>query len=182
MAKRWYVVQTKIKQETLAVQQLRQQRFDLFFPTFIKPVRDRKTGKIIKKILPLFPSYLFVQFDIKRNKRWQSILNTRGVQSLVGCTERYVSPVPKGCVEEILLKRDPKGHILIVDCIEKMAEFLPNQQLKIRGETYENIIATYCNHSENRVNVLLSLLGRPVRVSLALDDVQPLSHTEAERR
>lgn len=175
MSKRWYVVQSKLGQEKLAAQELRKQRFDIFFPTFIRKSRCKRTGKPSDSISPLFPSYLFVEFDVKRNKRWQKINNTRGVKTLLACTEKTVSPVPKGCVEAILAKRDRKGHVSLEDCMGSIIKFLPEQQLKIIGGAYDNVIATYCNHSEKRVIVLLSLLNRKLQVSLPLESVQPVS-------
>lgn len=175
MGKRWYVVQSKLQQEKLATQELRKQRFDVFYPTFIKKSRCKRTGKTTDVVSPLFPSYLFVEFDVVRNKRWKSIKNTRGVKNLLACTETTISPVPKGCVEAIISKRDRRGHVSIEDCMGTVIKFLPDQALKIAAEGYENVIATYCNHSEKRVTVFLSLLNRKLQVSLPIESVQPIS-------
>ena len=54
----WIVVQTKPNCELKAKVNLVRQGFDVFFPKFLKPVCQ--FNKIKKKIMPLFPSNLFV--------------------------------------------------------------------------------------------------------------------------
>lgn len=173
MTKRWYVVQTKPNHESLALSQLRNQKFSVFFPVYTVKTKHNRTGVVTVKQLPLFPSYMFVQFDVDRNKRWQTINGTRGVLGLIGCTDEYLTPVPEGCVEDIIARADKRGVVVLKDCVETITEFTPGMSLGIRGENYKGLVATYCSNTEKRVSVLLTLLNRKMRVILPIDAVFP---------
>lgn len=179
--KRWYAVQTKAYQEALAYQELRNQNFSVYYPTYMEERKRTKDGSIFYKEFPLFPSYMFVQFDVKRNKRWRSIQYTRGVQALVGCTETYLSPLPKGCIEEIMARTGATGHVNLETAVAQLLEFTPNMKLIINRDAFAGHEATYCKHSGNRVTLLMTLLNRPVRLILPIDAVSP-APTSGDRR
>lgn len=174
MAKRWYVIQTKAGQEQQAVQEIKNQNFKVFYPTY---VYTRKTSKkkIVQRIMPLFPSYLFVQFDVKRNRRWKALASTRGVQRLVGYTDTHLSPVAPGCIEELIARIDAKGHIQLEESVAQILEFTPNMQLEVRNEAYKGLVGTYCSNTQKRVTLLLSLLGREIKVTLPVSAVRPVT-------
>lgn len=168
--KRWYVVQTKYNQELLAVENLRNQNFETFFPVYQKKRQDKKSGIIFDQTLPLFPSYVFVKFDVE-GCRWLKIASTRGVKSFVGYTDDYLSPLPQGCVEEIIARADQSGVVPIVPVFEDLLKFTPNMKLKIKNGSLAGLVGTYCNHSGNRVVLLLTLLNQKTRVSLPIHTV-----------
>lgn len=175
MAKRWYVVQTKPNHESIATLNLKDQKFSVFNPIYVHEYKHPKTKKILTRKMPLFPSYVFVQFDVNRHKRWKSINGTRGVVGLVGCYEAFLAPVPKGCVEDIIKRADKNGCILLETAMRSVFEFTPNMKLELVGENYKGLTGTYVSHSQNRVTVLLSLLGRTVRTIIPVTAVQPHS-------
>lgn len=169
---RWYVVQTKSYQESTAVIELRNQGFQIFYPTYLQQSINKNSGKVTEQIRPLFPSYLFVEFDPKVHPRWKSINGTRGVVGLVGYTEEYLSPVAAGCVEEIIARIDQAGRVPLEDVISEIIQFSPGMMLAIKTGALAGTLATYCNHSENRVTLLLTLLNQKLRVTLPLDAVE----------
>lgn len=173
MSKRWYVVQTKPTQEQTAAINLRSKKFTVFSPMYIHEYRSPKTKELLSRRLPLFPSYIFVQFDITRHKRWKGINGIRGVVGLVGCTEDYLSPVKEGCIEDIIARADEKGFIKLEEAVEQLFEFSPNMKLELKGENYQGLIGTYVSHSEKRVTLLLTLLNRNIRVILPIGAVRP---------
>ena len=73
--KDWFVVMTKLKQEQVARKNLLNQRFEVFLPQL-------NHSNINSGLIPLFPGYLFVSFDISR-PHWLKIGNTRGVKKLL---------------------------------------------------------------------------------------------------
>lgn len=167
---RWYVVQTKPGKETLAAYRLRLQNFEVFYPTFIKKTLGR--GKALSLVLPLFPSYMFVKFDITVNPHWKSINGTRGVQGLVGCTEDFCSPVKKGCIEEIMERVGETGHITFETEKAQPIEFKPGIKLEILNEGLRGFIGTYCNHTKKLVTLNITLLNKEVRVVLPIEAVK----------
>ncbi len=171
--KRWYVVQTKSHQEAQAIQHLKDQKFKTFFPKFMHTRIDMKTKKEVIKSIPMFPSYVFVQFDITRNRRWQSINGTRGVAGIIGYTKDFLTPLPIGCVEAIIARSNKKGFIDLEPTIAEIIKYSEGMKMMITTGSMAGTIATYCNHTENRVVLLLTLLSRPVKLSLPLDAVKP---------
>lgn len=172
--KRWYVVNTKSNQETLAASELKENGFKAFFPRYIKHYSHPKTKTVSERELALFPSYVFVQFDAQRNRRWQNIERMKGIIGLVGLMDDYLCPVPVGCIEEIIARCDRKGLIKLEETVKKVLKFHPNMPLYIKKGMFQGQVATYCNSSDNRVTLLLALLSKPLKLILPIDAVAEL--------
>lgn len=166
---RWYVVQTKTGQESLAVKEISNQNITVFHPTYVEKSTNRLNIKK-EKVLPLFPSYVFVQFDIARD-RWKCLNNTRGCVGLVGCGETYVTPLPEGCIEEIMSNLDDDGQVSLHKAMETVVNFEQGMELGIRGDSYEGVVGEYHSHSDTRVTLILTLLGRKNKIELPIESV-----------
>ena len=59
----WYLVQFKKNSHNIALQNLKRQGLQTFLP-LIKNTK-RKCSKFVNDIRPLFPGYLFVNFDLE---------------------------------------------------------------------------------------------------------------------
>ena len=70
--KKWYLIQTKPQQESIATKNLSNQGFEVFFPKAI----------IKNKTVSLFPGYLFIRLDDK-NQNWTPIRSTKGLSNFV---------------------------------------------------------------------------------------------------
>jgi transcriptional antiterminator RfaH len=92
---RWFVVQSRPRQELYAAQQLGRQDFHTFVPRLRKTVRHARRQRTV--LAALFPRYLFVALDLERD-RWRSVLGTFGVTTMIMDGERP-RPVPPGIVE-----------------------------------------------------------------------------------
>jgi hypothetical protein len=68
---RWFVAQTMYHRENLASLHLAAQNFRVFLPRFCKKVRHAR--KLHETIVPVFPGYVFVAFDVERD-RWRAWL------------------------------------------------------------------------------------------------------------
>lgn len=163
---RWYAAYTRPQAETRAGRELRQQGFEAFLPLERRLRRHaRRTDTVLR---PLFPRYLFVALDIER-QRWRAVDGTRGIVHLVRRGE-LPAPVPVGVVEDLRARADAEGTVPV----ETLALFAPGQKLQVvagpfAGHTgrYESLTA------DQRVVLLLELLGRPVEV------VVPSLHVDA---
>lgn len=77
---KWYVIYTKARQESRALENLQNQGFDVFLPTC--QIQKKQRGKIELTTEPLFSRYLFICLsDVTSN--WFPIKSTRGVSSLL---------------------------------------------------------------------------------------------------
>lgn len=77
---RWYVVHTKPRQETCALEQLARQGYDCFLP--MMSVQKIRRGKWIEETECLFRRYLFIRL-IAGQSNFSPIRSTRGVSGLV---------------------------------------------------------------------------------------------------
>src|SRR5260221_11971538 len=79
-AARWIVINTHPHSEHLALQNLERQEFESYCPMISK--RRSHARRVETVLRPLFPGYLFVRADAEMG-RWQPILSTYGVRSIV---------------------------------------------------------------------------------------------------
>lgn len=148
MTQRWYVVQTKPREEGRATYELERQGFLAFCPR----LRRRHLGVV--SLGPLFPGYIFCSLDIGLD-RWRSVNGTRGVLRLLSLDPESPSPVPVGVVEKLAATNDG-----IIDAVEDVIAFLPGQLLKFTGGPMAGRSGRVQRTSNGRVALLLSLLGR----------------------
>ena len=77
----WYVIQHKPGQGDRAVQNLRNQNFDCFYPKIL--VEKVRSGKRTRRLEPLFSGYLFINLH-NEDQDLSIMRSTRGVLRLVG--------------------------------------------------------------------------------------------------
>ena len=93
---RWYVVHTQPNNEGRAEANLRHQGFATYVPRYLRSRRHARRTETVAR--PLFPRYLFVSFDIARD-RWRAIYSTIGVRALIAVGEEPMA-VPEDVVNE----------------------------------------------------------------------------------
>ena len=165
---RWYVVHTQPRGEATAARHLARQGFTAFMPQYLK--RRRHARRIDWVRAPLFPRYLFVAMDIALT-RWRAIASTMGVSHLV-CNGDNPAPVPYGVVEDIRARIDDHGLVKL----EPRIPFRPGDLVKVlAGALADQIGFFQCATDEQRVILLLDMLGRRVTVKLPLADVAPVT-------
>jgi transcription antitermination factor NusG len=154
---RWFVIQTLARRESVASFQLEAQGFRIYSPRLRRTVRHAR--KLRETIAPLFPGYIFVVLDTKRDC-WSSINGTFGVARLL-CAQRCPIPVPTGVVEMLIAKGDDAG-LLLVD-----AGLRPGQSVSIvNGPFAQSLGVLERLDGKGRVRVLLTIMGGPVSVAM----------------
>jgi transcriptional antiterminator RfaH len=156
---RWYVAQTQPHAEGRAVGHLERQGFLPFLPRYLKRRRHARRTEIVG--VPLFPRYVFVSVDIAR-QRWHAIRSTIGIVRLI---ERKDGPVvvTPGIVEGLIARQDEQGFIRL----GSPAGLKAGDSVRVLGGAFEQCLGLLEQISdEERVTILLDLLGRKVRVSL----------------
>jgi transcriptional antiterminator RfaH len=154
---RWYVVHTQPNAEAKALAHLRNQRFRTYLPRVAK--RRRHARKVEEIAAPLFPRYLFVRLDLAA-ERWRAIRSTVGVADLVAHGDAP-APVPHGVVEAIRAREDERGLVVLGSA----ADFRQGDRVTIAEGALEGCVGLFeAATDDERVIVLLELLGREVRV------------------
>lgn len=163
---RWYVVHTRPRAEETALRNLLRQGFVGFLPRYLK--RRRHARRIERIPAPLFPGYLFVAMDLAK-ARWRAISSTIGVSHLV-CLGGSPVPVPDGVVEDIQARAAENGMI----AAEPAAPFSKGDRVQVLSGALADRTGFFdCASDEERVILLLDMLGRQVRVKVPLNAVAP---------
>jgi len=161
---RWYVVQSQPRAEAKALHHLQRQGYDAYLPRYLK--RRRHARKVDIVATPLFPRYLFVRFDVEA-VRWRAIRSTVGVTHMV-CYGDAPTPAPEGIVEGIRAREDELGYVAMTSDVP----FRRGETVRIcDGALADQLGLFECVTDEERVILLLDVLGRRIRVKLPLDSI-----------
>lgn len=163
--KQWFAVHTQPRGETLARLNLLRQGFDAYLPQYLKRRRHaRRTDWAAK---PLFPRYLFVHMDLGV-ARWRAIQSTFGVSHLV-CNGEAPACVPDGIVEDIMARHDDRGLVVMT---AEPPPFEKGQAVRVTAGALAEQVGWFEGISDDeRVILLLQLLGREIRVRVPVEAV-----------
>ncbi len=154
---RWYVAMTVPRKERLAASQLDNQRYRSFLPLQLETRRHAR--KFTTVLAPVFPRYIFVILDLER-QRWRSVNGTFGVQRLITDGERPLAVAP-GVVETLVQSSDQRGAL-----IYKADELAIGDQVKLISGPFAGSLGILQRlDGAGRVQILLALLGGPVKVT-----------------
>lgn len=158
----WCVAHTQPNKERIALQNLRNQGFEVYLPLFKKL---RKHARKVEEVLcPLFPRYIFVGFD-KAKARWRSINGTKGVTHLIMKDEVNPSTLSARIIED-LKSQELSSNILP---ISSLISFVKGDKVKISEGPFKNTEAVFERlDDKQRVEILISFLGRESKISLPI--------------
>jgi transcriptional antiterminator RfaH len=164
MSKKWYILQFKPNSHHIATKNLNQQGFDTFLP--LDDTTSRKASRFINSAQPLFPGYMFIAFN-KAETEWHKINNTYGVSKLVTFNS-ILKPIPTTFVDDLMMRFDLSGKLLPIK------KFKNGDQVKVIKGPFANFIAkveTY--ETEQRIWVLMDLMGRTTKIQTSSNALQP---------
>ena len=154
---RWYVAETEPRKETVAIQHLERQSFRCFCPRL---QRVRRHARRIETVLaPLFPGYVFVNFDADR-VGWRAINGTRGVRRLLTSERLAPLPMPDEAMASLIEKYDGRAAAAEPDFQAG------DSVLIVSGPFAEQYATVESLDDKGRVRLLFAILGGGARVSL----------------
>ena len=166
MSKEWFILQFKANSHHRATKNLNQQGYETFLP--INSTTSRKSSRFINITQPLFPGYMFISFD-KEKSEWHKINNTYGVSRLVTFNSKLKS-IPTTFIDDLMLRYDLSGNLLPVKKLNK------GDQVKVLNGPFANFIATVETYkSDQRISILMDLMGRKANIHISTDSLQSLS-------
>ena len=158
-AARWFVAHTQPNAEARAVLNLERQGFATYLPRYLKRRRHARRVDIVA--VPVFPRYVFVAIDLAR-QRWLSIRSTIGVSRLV-CQGDAPLAVPHGIVDALIRRHDEAGFVQLMAPLGLRV----GDKVRVLGGAFEESLGLFeAITDEQRVTILLDMLGRKVRVTL----------------
>ena len=160
----WYVVYSKPQKEDYARFHLSAKGLEVFFPQ----LRFPNSAKKRRRLVPLFPNYLFVRLKLFSEEflyaQW-----CPGVSRIVSFNGVPAS-IQDSVVEFLMAQTDVDG---IIDGRPKLSA---GQQIRISAGPFGGLVGIIQEppNAKGRIKVLLQLLNRPTRVDV------PIQFLEAE--
>jgi transcriptional antiterminator RfaH len=155
---RWYVAYTQARAEQLAAIHLKRQGFNFYLPQTLQRRSHARKVEIVRT--PLFPRYIFIRFDAAAEP-WRAINGTLGISRLIANGDIPL-PVADSVIDGIRVREDAKG---LVETSE-IESCRPGDKVRIVAGPLAGREGLFAGSSEQRVRVLLELLGREVALEL----------------
>jgi transcriptional antiterminator RfaH len=160
---RWYVVKTKVKQESLARDNLERQNFVTYLPYIAVRKRVRNQWQNINE--PLFPGYLFIHVDLQLDNV-APIRSTIGVSGLVRFGMQ-ITPLPDEIIDYIRAQ-EANNHEKPLPSVP----FQPGDKVKVLAGPFAGLEAVFqMTQSRARALLLIHVLGGVNPVAVPLDDI-----------
>ncbi len=158
----WYALRVRARHESSTAAILRDRGFVEFLPQYT--TTRRWSDRIRQQEQPLFPGYLFCQFDYNRRL---PVLTTPGVIHIVG-TGKLPRPVDEG---EIRALQAVVGSGLL---LQPWPFLKPGQRVTIQDGPLRNVEGTISSlDGRDRLIVSITLLQRSVAVCIERSWVRP---------
>ncbi len=163
---RWYVIHTKGGGETTAALHLRRQGYEVYLPRVVETVRRRSRWR--ERMVALFPRYLFLRLN-QGTQALAPVRSTRGVSDIVRFGSRYAT-VPDELIRSLQQRADADTGL------HRLSPSFPTPGSSVRliNGPFDGIEGVFeCTSGDDRVVVLLNLLGRSTRVHVPLRCISP---------
>ena len=165
MSKEWFILQYKPNSHHQAIKNLNRQGFETFLP--LHDTTSRKLSRFENTSKPLFPGYMFIRFD-RAKPEWYKINNTYGVSRLITFNS-ILKSIPTTFVDSLMKRYDLSGKLIPVEKLNK------GDQVTVLTGPFANFIATVEEYeADQRIWILIDLMGRKSRIQTQCDNIQPL--------
>lgn len=155
----WYVVYTKVRQEQTACENLARQGYEVYMPRI--KILKRSRGRQQTRLEPMFPRYIFLQPGSIAHSI-ASVRSTLGVMTIVRFGQ-----------EPAVLRPEVLHHIRDFEARQNDAReadispFQPGERIRVVDGPLSGVEGLISTVSQERVIVLMHLLGRDTRVNLS---------------
>jgi transcriptional antiterminator RfaH len=164
----WVVAHTHVNAELRAEHHLRRQGYEVYLPRYAK---TRRHARVVEKVArPLFPRYMFVACA-PAQMRWRSITSTVGVQHLVMAGDMPLL-APDGIIAELKSREDESGLVLLA----RGEDFVKGAKVEVISGPFSDQTGLFeCIDDNQRVSIMLDILGRQVKTRLPLEAIRAAS-------
>jgi transcriptional antiterminator RfaH len=154
----WYVIHTKPSNEHRVETNLSNQEIEVFLP--LLETFQYANGKMIPKIKPLFPNYLFARLDL--NLHYYKVKYTRGVNKILGVGSEPI-PISEKVIETIKERIGENNLVKFNDGLEE------GNIVQFTSGPFKDLMGVFDKKMSDgkRVRVLLSLIGVDVPVQVS---------------
>jgi transcriptional antiterminator RfaH len=164
--KSWYVIQTKPKKEKEAESYLSIKGLKIFSP-LIESFAQRR-GRFSKEIKPLFPNYIFGNFDPIAD--YTLVKYGKGVNKIVSFGTDP-TPISEVVVEGIMNRIDPTGIVRL------KVDLRANDPVRVKSGPFRDFLGIFEKWlpEKERVRILLNLIGYQPQIELHYSMVEKVA-------
>jgi len=157
--RQWYTVYSKPQKEEFAQSQLRLKGLEVFLPKLLLSNNSKKR----KRIVPLFPNYLFTRINIHSAEYGYTIWSP-GVKRIVSFNG-VPAPIDSDIVDFLMKQTNTEG------LIPARSNLRVGQEVRINGGPFDGLtgIIQEPPNAKGRVRVLLTLLNRPTKAEIPVE-------------
>ncbi len=162
---RWYAAYTQPRMELWARTNLWDRGFEVYLPRYQRTRRHAR--KVDQIACPLFPRYIFVRADAE-TQSLRAISSARGVVDIV---RMGIQPATVGndVIQGIRQREQGDGFIHLAG-----TTFEPGAAVQVMSGPMADLVGVFASRTdEERVVILLNLLGRQVKVRVKADELAP---------
>ncbi len=151
----WYVAYCKPRKEECAQYHLERKGLEVFYPRLLLP----EAGRLQRRVVPLFPNYLFVRMHIA--EQYGLVKWSPGVKRLVSVAGEP-TPLHEGIVSFLMSQANQQG--MIYAC----SNLRVGQEVVVTDGPLAGLVGVIQEppDSKARVKLLLTLLKRHVKVDV----------------
>ena len=162
----WYVIHTKPGNEHRVETNLSNQEIETFLPLFEN--FQCFQGKLVQKIKPLFPNYLFAKLDI--DLHYYKVKWTRGVSKILGVGSEP-SPISERVIQTIKERMGENKLVRLDDGLEQGA------LIQFTSGPFKDLMGVFDKKMSDgkRVRVLLNLIGVDVPVQVSRHQIKKVA-------
>lgn len=170
--KSWYCIKTISQKEIEAESNLKAQGYKTYCPLKLTDKRKRRKTDTLTE--PLFPRYMFISME-EGEDSFYPVSKTPGVARIIKLTEReidgviylYPTQVPDYIIENLREIEDKCGiHVTKHD-------YQAGDRVRIKGGAFDNYEALIQATAQDRVIILLDIIGKLRPVKMAYHEVEP---------
>ena len=152
----WYLIQTKLREESVAIHNLENQNFTTYCPKIL----------LNNKIVPLFPRYVFIK-PSHLEQDIHPIKSTKGVANIVRFGLKFAK-VPESIINALKSREKSTG-----DKIIAMNSLHSGDKVEILDGVFKGNNAIFDEkNGENRAIILLKILNQEQKITIENKDIK----------
>ena len=153
----WYVIQTKPKKEPEAKSYLSMKGLEIFAP--LMECFTQKNGRVSKEVKPLFPNYIFGNFDAVQD--YTLVKYGKGVNKIVSFGNNP-APVSELVIGEIRERIDDTG------IVKMKFDLRANDPVRVKSGPFRDFLGIFEKWlpEKERVRILLNMIGYQPQIEL----------------
>jgi len=162
----WYVIQTKPANEHRVEAHLSNQEIAAFLPML--ETFQYLNGKMIPKIKPMFPNYLFARLDI--HAAYYQVKWTRGVNKILGNGSEPI-PVSEKVIRTLRQRMGENNVVRLDDGLEE------GSLVQFTSGPFKDLMGVFDKKMSDggRVRILLSLIGVDASVQVSRHQIKKVA-------